>query len=71
MEGNIVVNDVLASCYASTHHDLAHIGMTPIRVVPIIVEWIFGNNDGSSIYVRLVEDFGKLVAPFGMAYGLN
>ena len=28
-EGNIVVDGVLASCYASFDHDLAHIAMVP------------------------------------------
>ena len=30
IEGNIVVNGLLASCYASSDHDLAHTGMAPI-----------------------------------------
>ena len=68
MEGNILVDDVLTSCYASTHHDLAHIGMTPIRQFPSIMEWIFGKDDGSLIYVKLLEEFGKFVAPFGITY---
>ena len=29
MEGNIIVDGVLASCYVSPDHDLAHIAMTP------------------------------------------
>ena len=31
-EGNIVVDGVLASCYASFDHDLAHITMAPIQL---------------------------------------
>ena len=38
MEGNIVVGGVLASCYPSVPHDLAHMGMTPIRLFPSIFE---------------------------------
>ena len=30
MKGNIVVDGVLASCYASFDHDLAHFVMTPM-----------------------------------------
>ena len=36
MEGNIVVDGVLASCYAFADHDLAHIGITPMRWFPDI-----------------------------------
>ena len=70
-EGNILVDDVLASCYASTHHDLAHIGMTPIRLFPSIIRWIFGKDDGPIVYTKLVGEFGKIVAPFAMVYELN
>ena len=63
-EGNILVDDVLASCYASTHHDLAHIGMTPMRIFPSIMEWTFGQDDGSSVYIKLNEEFAKFLTPF-------
>ena len=70
MKGNILADDVLASCYASTHHDLAHIGMTPIRIFPSIMEWIFGKDDGFSVYIELVREFGELMGPYAMVYGL-
>ena len=57
MEGNIVVDGVLASCYASTHHDLAHIGVTPMRWFPGMVQWIFGEDSGKSAYVSVLEEF--------------
>ena len=34
MEGNIIVDGVLASCYASSDHDLVHIIMVPIQRFP-------------------------------------
>ena len=34
MEGNIIVDGVLASCYASFDHDLAHIAMAPMQWIP-------------------------------------
>ena len=37
-EGNIMVEEVLASCYAFTDHTLAHIGMAPIRGFPWMTE---------------------------------
>ena len=70
-DGNIVVDGVLASCYASAHHDLAHIGMTPIRWIPIITKWIFGNDTGSLVFVKVIEEFGRLVVPFWLTYGIN
>ena len=64
MEGNIVVDRVLASCYASIHHDIAHCGMIPIRWFPGLVSQIFGEQKEYSVYVKIAEDFGKIVLPF-------
>ena len=61
-EGTIIVNRVLASCYPSSNHDLAHIGMTLIRWFPELIQWIFGHGDGISIYVRSNEELGKWMA---------
>ena len=55
MEGKIVVDGVLASCYAYTHHDLAHIGVTPMRWFPEIVQWIFGEEHGKSTYTSVLQ----------------
>ena len=63
MEGNIVVDGILASCYPSCDHDLAHIGMSPIQFFPTIMEWIFGEDNGSSTYVNIVNDLGEWVLP--------
>ena len=71
MEGRVVVDGVLASCYASTYHDLAYMGMVPLQSFPKVMEWIFGNDNGNLVYAKLAEDFGTLVAPFGVTYGLN
>ena len=64
MEGNIVVDGVLASCYPSSDHDLAHIGMAPIRWFPGITQWIFGEDNGWSVFTKINEGLGKLVLPF-------
>ena len=61
MEGQIVVDGILASCYPFYDHDLAHIGMTPIRWIPQIMEWIFGKEKGMSVYVAVAEDVGKWI----------
>ena len=63
MEGSIVVDDVLASCYAYAHHDLVHVAMTPIRWFPKILEWIFGNENGIPNYAGMVDELGMWVIP--------
>ena len=63
MEGSLVVDGVLASCYPSALHDLAHIAMTPIRIFPIIIEWIFGYEKGILGFVMMAEDLGQWVLP--------
>ena len=67
MEGNIVVEGVLASCYASIHHDIAHCGMIPIKWLPGLIIWIFGEDTEYSVYVQITEDFGKWMLPFSQA----
>ena len=58
-----MVDEVLASCYPSVDHGLAHIGMTPIRWFPEIIEWIFGDNNGSPAFVMIAEELNKLMLP--------
>ena len=60
-DGNIVVEGVLASCYASCHHDLAHFAMTPMQWYPEIISWIFGVNKGYPGYVSIAEEVGRWV----------
>ena len=62
-EGNIIVDGVLASCYASIDHDLGHIGLTPFRWFPRMLNWIFGADDETSVFVNLLERFGELSRP--------
>ena len=47
MEGQIMVDECLASCYAFYDHDLPHMGIAPIRWIPQIMEWIFGKESGN------------------------
>ena len=60
-EGNIVVDNILASCYAEFDHHLAHIVMTPMRWFPDILEWIFWDDKGFKIFAKIAEDLGKYV----------
>ena len=59
MDGNIIVDGVLASCYAFADHHMAHIGMTPIRWFSQITEMIFGVKNGVHGYVTVMDHFGN------------
>ena len=62
--GNIVFDGVVASCYASTDHDLAQIVMFLMRWFPTMVEWILGQDKESSAYVNILTVIGEWVPPF-------
>ena len=68
LEGNIMVDGVLASCYASSDHDLAHFAMAPIRWLPEFTEWVFGENNGFPGYVVLAEQLGRWMIPHGQLH---
>ena len=68
MAGNIIVDGVLASCYASCHHDIFHIGMTPVQWFPEAIEWVFGNDKKLLAYVNILNDLGYLVLSNEMLY---
>ena len=58
-----MVDGTLASCYASTYHDSAHVAMISIRWFPRIVDWIFGEENGSSVFGKIAKQFGTLALP--------
>ena len=62
-EGNIVVDGVLASCYASFDHDLAHLAMTPMKRFPALIEWIFGEDNGIKSYLSIAKILGRYFMP--------
>ena len=68
MDGNIIVDGILSSCYASSDNMLADIGMAPFRWFPQVVEWIFGDDNGFSAYAKIEIQLGELVLPFGYLY---
>ena len=68
VEGNIIVDGILASCYTISDHDLAHLAMTPIRWFPKITDWNFGENNGTPGYVGIAESLGRWVMPNGQLY---
>ena len=63
MEGSIIVDGILASCYPSSDHDLAHFSMLPIQLFPQIMAWIFGKDNETSGYVIILENVGKMILP--------
>ena len=71
MEGNILVDGILASCYPSVQHDLAHIGMTLIRWFPQKIEWIFDKENGIQGYVGIAKYFQNWLMPFEQQYNHN
>ena len=64
MDGNIVVDGILTSCYASYDHDLAHIGMTPLRLFPVIMNWMFGFENGFPAYIKIAESLDTWISPY-------
>ena len=70
-EGNIVVDGILASCYASFDHDLAHIAMTPRKLLPELMELIFGENNGMQGYLSIAKTIGRYVMPNEYLYVSN
>ena len=69
MDGNIIVDGVLASCYASFNHDLAHFMMKPIYWFPEAVEWIFGVDRESPVFVNIAKKLATRILPYGQLFG--
>ena len=65
MEGNIVVDGVLVSCYGIVEHDLLHIVMKPIQWYPDGLELIFGDENGVSVYIDVAKTVGIWLLPQG------
>ena len=63
MEGNIVVDGIVASCYAFYDHDSAHIGMLPILLFPTVTKWLFGEDNESPAYANIAGDIGGWMLP--------
>ena len=62
-EGNILVDGILTSCYASSHHDLGHLALAPMRYFPKLMDLIFGQSNDYPGYVKILENFGKMFSP--------
>ena len=64
----MLVDGVLASCYPFHDHDLAHIGVTPMRWYPEVIESISGIENGSPGFLKVAKEFGKWSLPFNFPY---
>ena len=64
-EGKILVDGVLASCYADIHHDVAHFTMIPMQKLSAMMEWIFGDDAGFPVYVSTARQIGMCLLPNG------
>ena len=56
---------MLTSCYADFDHNLAHMMVTPMEKFAEVMEWIFGNDLGFSVYVGTARQLGQLILPYG------
>ena len=68
VEGTIVVDGVLASCYPSVDHDVFHFAMTPIRWFPQMIEWLFGEANRCQHSVTAIEKLGQWMLPYELLY---
>ena len=68
MDGNIIVDGVLASCYPSLDHDLLHVVMTPLQWLPEVTKWTFGEDNGLHVYVKILADVAHWLVPHGVVY---
>ena len=68
MEGNILVDGVLASCYPSADHDLVHVVTAPIRLFPEMIQQILGEENGVQVYVNIANELAKLLLSYGSIY---
>ena len=62
MEGNILVDGVLASCYASVDHDSAHVFMKPLLWFPSIMDLLLGEEKSMHGYVAILEHVARMLS---------
>ena len=63
-EGNIVVDGVLASCYAITDHDRAHITMKPLLWFPRVMDLLLGEEKSTHAYMSILQHVCKITVPY-------
>ena len=65
IDGNIIIDGVLVSCYADVDHDLAHSSMIPLFWCKQAMEWIFGYDTGFPVYINIARQFSSMMLPDG------
>ena len=63
MEGNILVDGVLASCYAGFDHDAEHIAVTPLLWFPTIMDFFLGAEKSTHAYLKILQHMGAVTVP--------
>ena len=63
MEGNVLVDGVLASCYAFLDHDMAHVGMKPLLWFPSIMDLLLGEDQSVHGYATILQHLGGMMSP--------
>ena len=58
-----MVDRVLASCFAGSHHDLVHLAMTPMQSFSGLMEWILGNSNQLPVYVSIGKQLSTFLLP--------
>ena len=61
-EGNILVDGVLASCYASFNHDIQHVVMKPLVWFPSVVDLLLGEDMSLHSYVTILQHVGRMMS---------
>ena len=63
MEGNILVDGVLASCYAFGDHDSAHLVMKPLLWFPSVMDLLLGEEKSTQhTYTAILEHVGEMMS---------
>ena len=64
MEGYIIVDGVLSSCYASVDHDLSQVGMKPLQLFPWMAKLIFGEDTGLQVFASIAGVLASTILPY-------
>ena len=62
MEGNILVDGVMASCYASFDHGVAHVVMKPLLWFPNIMDLLLGEEKSIHSYATILEHVSGMIS---------
>ena len=60
-EGNILVDEVLASCHAAVDHDLGQLIMAPMQWFSETMQMVFGDDGGVPAFVKINDELGTWI----------